>query len=265
MTDKQIKLSTYSVNYLWLCAREAPSQQFFATKIPLHYLKRMYANAKFYPQAEFNLWLDFGQLALRERFFLDSHRFAFNSDCIRIRDLRSIPEYRDLPGFASDTNIALYARADCARILVLNHLLLTEQDKLRTIIYSDLDCENVDLDNAKATEALNTHGFVYGKSGRNNICNGYVGIKGEKGKLFMKDYLLPKTLTSFQKNLVNHFGAFIDAVRHYRNTQCPELKYRDLGLIELPLMRSVMPYNTEIYGNVCPPIAARIPGSIEYV
>ena len=253
-----------TVNYLWLCAR-GPLNTFpdYATRLPLHYFERAYANAKQYPEAEFNFWFDSNQLTFRDGFFLDSHRHAFEANNIQIRDLQSIAEYREMPGFAADTNIALYARADCARILVLNHLLQTQPDN--RAVYSDLDCEDVAIRNADIAEIIDEHGFVCGRSGGHHICNGYIAVQGDKGRSFMTEYLLPRTVTSFQKNLVNHFGAFMDAVRTYRNAHCPELKYAELGRVELPLMRTVMHYDSAIYGRVCPQTPPRVPASREYV
>jgi hypothetical protein len=81
----------------------------------------------------------------------------------------------------------------------------------------------------------------------------------------MDNYLLPRTSIAFQKNLVNHFGAFIIALKAFRSENYPDLKHSTLGVVELPRMRMVMPYNETMYETVCIPKKARVPGSRDLV
>lgn len=255
---------THSVNYVWLCA-QSPLRTFpdYATRLPLHNFEKLYENAKRYPSAEFNLWFDFRQLTIRDQFFLNTHRYSFEANHIHIRDLNDIQIYKDSPGFELDTNIALYARADCARVLVLDHLLKTRT--ATTVIYSDVDCDDVMVGDNNVTETLEKYGLSYGRSGGHPICNGYIALHGDKGADFMSAHLLPRTIAAFQKNRVNHFGAFSDAVRKYRDLNFPEIRCPQLGLVELPLMRTPMPYNPAIYGRVSPETPTRVPSSLDFV
>jgi hypothetical protein len=78
---------THSVNYVWLCPR-GPRETFpsHATRLTLHNFERIYSNAERYPDAQFNLWLDFEHLTIRDRFFMDSHRYAFGATNVEIRN-----------------------------------------------------------------------------------------------------------------------------------------------------------------------------------
>lgn len=250
-----------SVNYIWLCRKECRSDSpYYPTRLPLHNFERMYENAEKYPFAEFNLWLDFRQLTPTDHFFLSSHRHAFDAHNIQVRNLCDVVMYKQLAGFDPDTNIALYARADCARVLVLDQLL-KERPNLRAV-YSDLDCQDVCLSDPLVTEALNQYGLVYGHSGGHPICNGYIALFGSRGVGFMGSNLMPITLKAFQKNLVNHFGAFSEATKNFRKSYPEKIR---LGLVSLPLMRTTMPYDPSTYGRVCPNPGLRVPGSCDIV
>lgn len=252
-----------SVNYIWLCAK-GPQQTFpdYATRLPLHNFERMYDNAKRYPLAEFNFWLDYRQLTFTDRFFLDSHRYQFEAHHIRVRNLCEIPAYAENEGFAPDTNIALYARADYARILVLKFLHQSHPEG--TTIYSDMDCEDVLIHSHHTQSTLQQHGIAYG-AWDNRICNGFIGIHGVLGLNFLKDYLLPETEKASQKKLTNYFGAFAAAVNKFRKDVFPDLSLTQLGIVKLPPMRTSMPYKPGIYARVSPEFPTDIPESRDYV
>lgn len=253
-----------SVNYVWICPRAASKHAVgCATQLPLHYFERIYENAGKYPDTEFNLWLDFRQLSISDRFFLDSHRYFFDMAEISIHDLREVKEYAESPGFDIDTNIALYARADYARILVLDHLL--QKDSKTPAIYADIDCEDVKAEDPTLRETVEEYGLAYGRSGRHNIANGFIALQGEKGQNLMTHYLLPNTKTDFQKNKVNHFGAFARSVRKYRQENYPDLRLNTWSVVDLPLMRTLIPYNADRYKTVCPSGKSRIPGSLDFI
>lgn len=252
----------FSVNYIWLCPRDEEPED-CETKLPLHYFERVYDNAKRYPEATINVWLDFKHLNAFDRFYLDSHRYFFDALNINLCDLRDIPDYKNSPGFDKDSNIAIYARADFARVLVLRSEMQKEENKY--VVYSDLDCEDVKLQDGKVRECLDDYGFVFGHAGKNRSCNGFIGLAVQKAENFMESYLFPRTLKAFQKNLTNHFGAFAKAVGGYRNKYFPGVNRGIWGLVELPFMRTQMPYNPDIYEGVCAPRPTRVPGSKELV
>jgi len=255
---------TTFVNYIWLSPRDREkSRADVATHLPLHYFERVYANAEKYPDAKFSLWLDYKQIGGEDRFMLDSHRYIFNCENIAIRNLREISTYNQKPGFDPDSNIALYAKADFARILVLAHLL--GQNRKSTAIYADLDCEDIKIKDEAVRASLEEFGFALGHAGRNRVCNGYIALHGEKGLDFLTSYVLPRTDIAFQKNLTNHYGAFTKAVGHYRRENYPDLPRRHWGLVHLPLMRTTMPYDENMYEGVCPPRPARIPHNRDFV
>ena len=262
--DTQLTKAPRSVNYIWLCPRaKCTTHQDFATRLPLHYFDRIYKNAALYPQEEFNLWLDFRQLKITDRFFLDSHRYLFDRAGIHIRDLNEVSEYAVQHGFAPDTNIALYARADYARVLVLNHLLRDDPDQIA--IYSDLDCEDVALYDTKLEDTLDRFGVACGRSGRSKVANGYIALYGEDGLNFMDNFLLDRTSEAFQKNNVNHYGAFMKALRKFRHTHHDTATLSEFGAIELPPMRTLIPYDEDKYGEICPEGQARVPSTLNYV
>ncbi len=248
------------VNYIWLCPK-SPYETFphYATRLPLHNFERVYSNASRYPQAKFNLWLDFRQLTARDSFFLVSHMHAFGMGEIQVRNLCEIPAYKDRAGFEPDTDIALYARADFARVIVLNHLM-DQPDK--TAIYSDMDCEDISLSSNKLNDALDEYGLAYGRSGNHLVCNGYIALRGYRGMDFLQACLFPRTDVAFQKNRVNHFGAFSQAIDDVRTRH--GFKTR-LGVVDLPLMRTSIPYDESVYGRVSPISPIRVPGSLELV
>lgn len=254
-----------SVNYVWICPKEdARAQDEAVTRIPLHYFERMYENAARYPEADFNLWLDFEQLGTVDRFFVASHRYLFDASGIEIRDLRTIPEYLQNSGFDPDSGRTLYAKADYARILVLNRLLRGGHDK--EIIYSDLDCEDVRIRAPEVREKLDGAGMAFGYTGADQrVCNGYIGLKGAKARVFMADFLLPQTTVAFERNLVNHFGAFSRAIKGFRDKYFPGVSRTIWGVVELPVMRSLMPYDAGKYEGVCSPRKASVPYSKELV
>lgn len=255
----------YSVNYVFICPRTPGKYDGRVTRLPLHCFERMYENAARYPDAEFNLWLDFRQLKPIDHFFLASHRYFFRDRAINICDLRTIPEYDGSPGFDIDSNIALYARADCARILVLNYLSKSTDDTQKTMLYSDLDCEDIKIGDAKVEDLLEAYGMIYGRSGRQMLCNGFIAIRGERGRDFLTNFLLPSAVMAFQKNRVNHFGAFAEAVTKFRNRYFPGVTRSTWGVVELPLMRTKMEYNEDIYGGICSPLTTRAPGDRDLV
>lgn len=262
--DAAVKPQKWCVNYVWICPRESSRKdRDHATRLPLHAFERIYENVRKYPEASFNLWLDFRQLSLSDRFFLDSHRYLFNEGDLSVRNLREIPEYAKSPGFDVDSDIALYARADCARVLVLNHLLKGADDM--AVVYSDLDCQDVGLSSPRLVSTVQEYGLAYGHSGRHGVVNGFIALQGDKGRAFMQDYLLSRTMTDFFKNKVNHFGAFIKAVRKYRGQNYPECRLSHWGVVSLPPMRTQVPYNENRYEGVCPSGKARVPGNLEFV
>ncbi len=260
--EKEAAGTNFCVNYVWLCPRE-PAHPDYATRLPLHYFERVYSNASAYPEAKVNIWIDPKQLTISDRFFLDSHRYIFEAGRINIQSLRDITEYRDYPGFDPDSDIALYAKADFARILVLSHLTKTEPDT--AVVYADLDCEDIKLNDERVNDTLDEFGFVFGKAAGNNACNGYIALKGEKGHDILENYFLPRTTRAFQKNLINHYGAFSKAINSYRNKNHPEITRGRWGIVELPLMRTTMPYNHNVYDGVCPSRQPRVPGSKDLV
>lgn len=252
-----------SVNYIWLCAKrpEQPNQS-YATQLPLHNFKRMYANAERYSGTEFNLWLDFRQLTLSDHFFLDSQRHFLNVHNIEIRNLCEIPDYKTDKGFEPDTNTTIYARADYARVLVLSFLHQLRPE--RTSIYSDLDCEDIMIADSRVQDTLEQYGIAYG-IWNDRICNGFIGVKGPTGLQFLTDYLLPKTKMAFQRNRVNHFGAFAEAVKAFRRSTCPDQRLTSLGVVDLPRMHTEMPYDRGIYHKVCPEHSSPRPLTRNYV
>lgn len=252
------------VNYAWLCPRDTRATRAdYGTRLPLHYMTRLYENTARYPEAVYNLWLDFDQIAPNDRFFLQSHQYLFDTPNITLRNLRDIPAYSGYPGFDRDSNIALYARADFARVLVLDHIQRNHPESIA--IYSDLDCEDIMIEDKLVNTTLTKCGTIFGHSGRSIACNGYIALCGDQGRTFMKDYLLPKTEAAFQKNLVNHFGAFSKAITEYRDKYHPSVRREQLGLVPMPPMRSLMPYDADMYEGACPIRDTRVPYSKDLV
>jgi hypothetical protein len=69
-------------------------------------------------------------------------------------------------------------------------------------------------------------------------------------------------VNAFQKNLINHFGAFSASINDFRKTVGTKVR---LGVVELPFMRTAMPYDESVYAKVSPQSPTRIPGSRDLV
>lgn len=154
----------YVVNYLWINAEpfeagiEDDDPQ---CGIPLEFVDRMIANARRYPDAEFNLWVD-PQFWTQSPtlFFLQSHLYSAGCENIRIRDLNEIAEYREDNFYGPESTRPVWHQVDMARLLVTRQSLQSNPDHIA--VYSDFDVYDVGLHNRRFNRSLERFGFAIG-------------------------------------------------------------------------------------------------------
>jgi len=184
------------VNYIWI--NKDKSFTNFANPvcaIELANIKLALENAAKYPEADFNLWIDKKLLDNYSLIALKSFIKQFATyDNIKVRDLQGIPDYARDPFFTPasctkegylsayldrDLHGSVYARADYARILVLDHCMKTEPWR-SNIIYTDIDCPDLRL--PEVLPVMKEHGIAVYDMGH-CISNGYIGVAANKNDM----------------------------------------------------------------------------------
>lgn len=174
------------INYVWVNMVKAGKHDGAPEcGIDLKNIERAVNNANRYPDADFKIWIDRDFQNDSTLFWLNSFLYAgAQHDNVELCDLRDIPDYADNRFFDNEQSYnwryhvtSVHARADYARILVLDHCMNQDTERQR-ILYADMDCEDLRLDDA--LEIINREGIVtnaLGMAGVEHVpSNAYIGI-----------------------------------------------------------------------------------------
>lgn len=166
------------VNYIWINANlfEASHQEKGPIcGVPLHYIDLALVNAKRYPDAYFQIWIDprflEGSLTVD---IVRNHLKSSGCKNVQLRDLGDVPYYSTSPYFATGTDTPVWHRADIARLMVTEQTLYDYPDCVA--IYSDFDVADISLNSERFVQTLDHFGFALGApKSFNHECpeNGY--------------------------------------------------------------------------------------------
>lgn len=174
------------VNYVWINERPFPSPNTDDEEklcgIPLHYIDRALHNAKRYPHAEFNIWVDMRFIDDSTKFWLESYIYNSNTQNVRTYDLCDIKEYRTEFDFEETSYMDIWARVDYARLLVLKNQL--EEISWCQVFYSDFDANDVEILKPPVQKSLSDWGIVIATTKCNPYENSFFGFS-EKGAAFL--------------------------------------------------------------------------------
>lgn len=154
---------------------------------------RAFENAKRYPDARFDIWVDYKFLSEQSRLFLQSHFYVSAPQNVSLKDINEIPAYearRDI--FAPEKDKYLWTRTDLARLEVLAHTLENARGG-QTAVYADFDIHDVKLGSRKMNTHLSRWGMCFASAGDFAIENSFIALRKGAGEEFLKEKLLPKT------------------------------------------------------------------------
>ena len=141
------ELPNQIVNYVWINKVKFPQDNTGDSNklcgVPLHYLDKTIHNAKRYPHAQFNIWIDWRYLDQSSRFWVDSYIYSQNCSNINACDLVNIPSYSCEDNFSPNRGKDIWARVDYARLLVLQHVL--NHNRWSQVFYRDFDANDVEI------------------------------------------------------------------------------------------------------------------------
>lgn len=162
--------------------------------VPLRAFDKAFENARRYPNAKFQIWVDYLFLNDSSRFFLQSHVYMAAPDNVRLCDINDIPSYaarRDI--FAPEADYHIWSRVDLARLLVVDHCLKKAQGH-ELVVYADFDIEDVRLDSLKLKACLEKYGFIFGATRDLYVENSFMAFRTGEGENFLHSFLLPSTV-----------------------------------------------------------------------
>jgi len=211
---------TIIVNYLWMnqnphVPQAIPSNSFF----------NLQQNAARYPDALFNLWIEDHQ----------AYKAYAIPPNVKIHELRSIPALTNFPLLSSDKAEHIWAKVDMARLLVLQHTLLSD---CTVSLYADFDIEDISLSSKGFQERMNTYGVVVGASFNpveRNIMhrraeNGYMAFAPDTANLV--DFVIEKISDIFKVMTPNalddrntiYFATMLMLTKWAKNNEHPKNK-----------------------------------------
>jgi hypothetical protein len=177
-----------SVNYVWINKTPVqPDEEGALCGVPLHYLDKAIANARKYPEAQFNIWIDKSLLDPMSQFFVASHLNIANVPNLRLRSLGEVPAYHAYRIFRQCNESTIKARVDFARLLVLEHEFETT-DAAR-IFYADFDIEDVKINSQPIRQRMDDLGMVFGATYKLPVENSYMGFTRPNCETFLADLL----------------------------------------------------------------------------
>lgn len=200
----------YIVNYVWINSRPDQPGRAEECSVSLKHLDRAYENARSYPSAQFNVWVDYNFLDERSRKRLEAHNNQCAPPNVELRDLNDIPAYREAKIFKPGVARNIWMRVDLARVIVLDHVL--ESGEARYALYADFDTPDVRLNEARLR--MDKYGVALGTTGANKeneggaVENGYFGFQRKKdGPKFVRG-LLASTFRAAACDKMNGYSAF---------------------------------------------------------
>lgn len=170
--DAPVLRTNRVLNYVWINKTPdkdllLPTDDTPLCSVPLHDLDKAYDNARKYPDTEVRIWIDETRLSDQTRFFVQSHAYLNAPDNVRIKDLNSVPGYRDKQDLYSDENVSIWCKVDLARFEVAAHSLRTLQ--AQTVFYADFDVKDVALDSAATAQSLKRYQTAFTRVPNTNI------------------------------------------------------------------------------------------------
>lgn len=216
------------VNYVWINKSIFPPKD-TADKPPLcgiklHEVERALSNAQKYPDAQFKIWVDWRYLDIMSRFLLESQVYFSGCGNFQIHSLEKIPQYAMNTIFKPNSGIKLLAKVDYARLLVLDHVLESNQDAF--VYYSDMDCEDVMLNDSKCQESMKRDGTVMANVKNMYYENGFFGFT-KKGQYFLN------TLKTETKKCAKHNTTGYGSLGHVIKIFFPHGSHRKLCQVKL--------------------------------
>lgn len=235
------------VNYVWI-----NNKPFFAGDrpgdlqcgIPLHYVDKTIENAKKYPDAKFQIWIDANFLKeSATEFLLQSHLLFSDCTNIKIRDLNDLALYKDNAFFSPDENAPIWHRVDMARLIVTDDTIKKNKDTIA--VYADFDVKDVRINSPKFRQAADQYGFVLGGTGEDDIENGYFAFRdmGKGGHPLLSQILCTtytKINTGSGKGRSVLFGIYHRALLDETASKGIDIKDISMASI-LPPTRIIMP------------------------
>lgn len=203
------------VNYVWINKEPFEGGKGYLCGVPLKYIDKALDNARKYPQARVNIWIDKNLLDSRSLFFLDSHIYLNALENVEIRDLHDIPAYHDLNLFDPDSDdfASLWARVDLARLLALDYCL--SQGEVSDAFYADFDVEDVKITSRKVKDSLDKYGLVFGRVRSGAIENGYMAFRINEKQEFLKGLIKTTVMDLSPGHCNNGFFSYHNAVNSW--------------------------------------------------
>lgn len=165
------------VNYVWINEEVFDSEEEDGDPqcgIPLNHVDYVIDNARRYPDAVFNIWLDRRYVENSPtEMILQSYLYLNDCPNIMIKDLNDIPDYANNKFYDPQSKTLVWQRVDTARLLVAEHMLTRHPEKIA--VYADFDVQDVRIDCAEFEKAITKEGFVFGSTDPSGWCmeNGY--------------------------------------------------------------------------------------------
>ncbi len=189
------------LNYIWISKEK--QEETANPEEPENPMMEKYSNnvsciSNANPDVDVLLWVDNHLLNSSQRIFLENLSSAHPN--LSVRDLNEIPKYREDPIFSKSERLPhdecepIWQKVDFARVVVLDHVLATED--AAEVYYSDLDIVDPHIASDAVQSILNNHGMVFAKcdrNGRNEVAyleNQFMGFR-RKAADFVSDRLLP--------------------------------------------------------------------------
>ena len=218
------------VNYLWLRKNkfdpDVGDKKSVLCGVPLENVDKAIENALRYPNAKFNLWVDFDELDDLSIYMMDHLIYASGIKNMQLKNLRDIPDYKDSLIFDPRKGIEVYPRADLARLLCIRYSV--SQFKGVNVFYSDFDVDDIFIEHEDVLSTLKREQVVFAHTQEDPIENGYIGICGEAGQQFLDEVIFQTARESINGYL--GYAPLLEVVENtYGSTGCV--------VVDLPILK----------------------------
>lgn len=229
------------VHYVWINKADRSNVEATTDQgdcgVPQENLDRAFDNARRYPQAKFVIWVDKNPLNHDDKQLLMEHFKEFAPDNVKLRDLREIKSYRNVPFFDSYDPKTIWQRVDHARLVVLQEALSADDEDARAYeIYSDFDPVDISLNHWKLANIMRRHGMVFGANsfdGGHALENAFIGFDRNRGASFLQSNLMPKAV-DLLKTEINGFLAIRQSWTQWAKETGHDDYSKELGFPILP-------------------------------
>jgi len=179
--------SSHSINLMWINSKLKEDQE-LVCPASKPCLEQMLEWAKDNPHAEVNFWFDSETTSAsqlkktRTAIERASHIISIDQDVapVNFRDIRDLPNMKDLLGVYSDSRIPVYFRADLARAIVLHDL--ASEGSCDNIVYADIDIPSLTqrkLFDSETRKNLDGYGIVMARFSYNSFENGFQIVRSK--------------------------------------------------------------------------------------